>query len=130
MTFSEKLIELMKKRKMSKSDLARAIWGEVVDYRGYKVAKNRDRIGHYLSGRSLPEKENMAKIAKTLGTTVAELEALRPPPALAGKTGDSIKITVRGLTATMSFKNNINVSLDTANQIIKMIYDDPVYMVS
>jgi hypothetical protein len=64
----------MTANQMSASDLARAIWGTVKDYRGYDVARNRDRIGHYLAGISYPEADNLKRLAEALGLALEELK--------------------------------------------------------
>jgi hypothetical protein len=51
-------------RGLTKSSLARLIWGSVDDPRGYKVAKNRDRIGVYLSGTGYPSLDTKYKLAE------------------------------------------------------------------
>lgn len=63
----------MVQRGLSQSDLAREVWGTTTDTRGYTVAKNRDRIGAYLRGESLPEPQNLARLAEALGTKTEEL---------------------------------------------------------
>jgi transcriptional regulator with XRE-family HTH domain len=71
--FARRLHELMARKGLSQSDLARAVWGPTKDTRGYDVAKNRDRISNYLRGLAVPDPSNMAAIAEKLGVTVAEL---------------------------------------------------------
>ena len=81
--FATALQQAMLKNKLSASEVARRIWGESTDSRGYAVAKNRDRIGHYLAGTSYPEPKNLAELAKAVGVPVEELEIERRPPPLA-----------------------------------------------
>lgn len=76
--FAEKVHAAMLKKRMNISDLAREIWGSVVDYRGFTVAKNRDRAGFYLAGKSYPTEENLRKLAKALDLTVDELRIEKP----------------------------------------------------
>jgi hypothetical protein len=57
----------MMKKGLSASALARAVWGETKDPRGYMVAKGRDRISAYMAGVSYPDTMNRAKIAAALG---------------------------------------------------------------
>lgn len=71
--FARKLHAAMNAKGMSNSDLARAVWGEVTDGKGYKVAKNRERIGVYLKGEGFPEPRTLAKLAEALDTTSEEL---------------------------------------------------------
>jgi hypothetical protein len=76
--FAEKVHAAMLKKRMNISDLARAIWGSVTDYRGFTVAKNRDRAGFYLAGESYPNEENLRKLAKALDLNVDELRVEKP----------------------------------------------------
>jgi transcriptional regulator with XRE-family HTH domain len=73
----------MDSRGLSKSDLARLIWGSCTDPKtGYMVAKKRDRITAWVNGKAFPTDENLDLIAKALGITVEELtrgEQLPPP---------------------------------------------------
>lgn len=78
--FAIALRAAMNEAKVSASDLARIVWGSTTDKRGYSVARNRDRIGHYLSGTSYPEPENLQKIADALDVPVDDLASTRPPP--------------------------------------------------
>jgi hypothetical protein len=64
---------------ITSSELAHRVWGTVKDTRGYDVARNRDRIGQYLRGKSYPTPENLQGIAKALGVPEAELAAARRP---------------------------------------------------
>jgi transcriptional regulator with XRE-family HTH domain len=67
------------KNNMSPSDLAKLVWGTTKDRRGYTVARNRDRIGHYLAGTSYPDPANLERIAEVLDVPVEELAVERPP---------------------------------------------------
>lgn len=71
--FAERLGAAMQKGGLSAAEVARRIWGTVKDRRGYDVARNRDRIGHYLSGKSYPEPENLTKLAEAVGIPVDQL---------------------------------------------------------
>lgn len=62
----------MQTKKLSASELARQIWGTTKDKRGYDVARNRDRIGHYLAGTSYPEPVNLEAIARVLDVPVED----------------------------------------------------------
>lgn len=63
----------MSRNDLSASEIARRIWGTTKDRRGYDVARNRDRIGHYLSGNSYPEPDNLAKLAEALGVAIEDI---------------------------------------------------------
>ncbi len=55
------------------SEIARRIWGTAKDKRGYDVARNRDRIGHYLAGTSYPTEVNLQKLADVLNMPIETL---------------------------------------------------------
>ncbi len=71
--FAERLQAALIKKGWSQSDLARTIWGEDTDSRGYSVAKGRDRISSYLRGKSVPEPRNLHAIADKLDMDPSEL---------------------------------------------------------
>lgn len=80
--FAAVLRAAMDRLGMSNAEVARRVWGVTKDTRGYWVAKNRDRIAHYLAGASYPEPKNLVKLADVIGVPVAEL-AIDKPPAVA-----------------------------------------------
>lgn len=71
--FSRRLHTAMITKGWSQSDLAREIWGSMVDPRGRTVARNRDRISQYLRGRSYPEPQTLERLATALGVPRDEL---------------------------------------------------------
>jgi len=79
LAFAAALRAAMHRHGLSASEVARRVWGVTTDTRGYPVAKNRDRIGHYLRGTSYPEPENLVKLADVIGVPVAELAIDKPP---------------------------------------------------
>lgn len=76
--FSEILLKAMLEKKLNISDVARKMFGTVKDYRGFTVAKNRDRVGLYLHGKSYPNAENLKKLAEALDLRVEDLQAQKP----------------------------------------------------
>jgi hypothetical protein len=68
----------MLKKNLNASEVARRVWGSTKDKRGYDVARNRDRIGHYLAGTSYPEPENLIKLADVIGVPVEDLAVDKP----------------------------------------------------
>lgn len=71
--FGRRLQQLLDQKGMNYSDLARQVWGKTTTKSGYEVAKNRDRISVYISGKAFPDPRNLKKIADTLGIEVSEL---------------------------------------------------------
>lgn len=64
----------MARDNLSASEVARRAWGTIRNRKGYEVARNRDRIGHYLNATSYPEPENLRRIADAIGVPVSDLE--------------------------------------------------------
>ncbi|MHC5033456.1 MAG: hypothetical protein ACYTFZ_00245 [Planctomycetota bacterium] len=101
--FARKLHDELNKRGWNNSDLARAVWGETVDKRGYAVARNRDRVGQYVAGKSYPEPYNLQKIADVLGVKpedlapelfTAAVERETPSVAITAAAGHPDKVSV------------------------------------
>lgn len=131
-SFAMTLRQLMIDKRISASDLARAVWGTTKDGRGYEVAKNRDRVGHYLSGNSHPSRENLVKIAKALSVKVDVLEKVQPSPivrkAESTKDIDIVFFTEgpnKGAAALSAAK--VLLSLKTVMEIIDLVGKDPLH---
>lgn len=123
--FARRLHELMIARGLSQSDLARAVWGSTKDQRGYNVARNRDRISVYLKGLSYPERENLDKLAKILGTTP---EDLAPDLAAAAveRTNPALAIhEAAGHPDKVYLRVNKLVPLKTAAKVIALLSEEP-----
>lgn len=71
--FGQKLDRMLSLKGMTRSDLARAIFGTRIDTRGYEVAAGRDRITQYIAGRVWPDPEVFERITETLDCTIADL---------------------------------------------------------
>jgi len=65
--FSTKLVELLKKHKMTEAELARKIFGEKPTARGGTEAIGRDRINLYTHGKQLPSPDVAARLSAVLG---------------------------------------------------------------
>lgn len=131
--FAEVLRTLMLEKRITASELARKVWGTMKDYRGYEVARNRDRVGHYLSGKSFPEKENLQKIAKALGVPFEKLAASQPAPTVRDTRKKDIEFVVHTsgphMGEALLSLNKITVSLKSAMQIMEIVKGDPIYLV-
>ena len=106
----------MNKKGFNNSDLARAVWGETTDSKGYIVARNRDRIGVYLKGQGFPEASTLAKIAKVLDTTAEELA---PHTAAAEVDGNEFSTNLVG--DCMHVQMNMMLPLPIANEIARLV---------
>jgi transcriptional regulator with XRE-family HTH domain len=77
-TFGQRVVRLrLAKGWESPSDLARAIWGEKLDGRGFMVANNRDTIWRYENDKGKPSRANLEKLAAALGVPPDELDPER-----------------------------------------------------
>jgi len=131
-TFANTLRELMLEKRISASDLAREVWGTTKDKRGYDVARNRDRIGHYLSGKSYPGRDNLQKIAKVLGVKIDVLEKLQPTPLVRRpETAKDIQVTyfTEGQNSGLASLSMSKVHLvpKTVLIIMDLIAKDPIH---
>lgn len=119
--FAEKLHQLMIEKGLSQSELARAVWGEVTDSRGYAVAKNRDRISAYLRGATVPERTNLTRIAEALDTTVDELAPDMTASAVERATPAVAMTMVGGHSNLTLLQVHQLVPLEVAAQIITLL---------
>jgi transcriptional regulator with XRE-family HTH domain len=103
--FGRRLQQLLDQKGMNYSDLARLVWGKTVTKSGYEVAKNRDRISVYISGKAFPDPRNLKKIADTLGVEIADIapemvgdamiEQQNPTYSITKVQGESDKVFLR-----------------------------------
>ena len=128
----------MQRQNMNASDVARKVWGEIKDGRGYNVARNRDRIGYYLAGVSFPEDENLRKLADAVGLAYEALAMTKPPsgPSVSSTSGVGFGgVSRRGMLDTqLAILNNRpgyavlalkrEMKLETALRIIEMLKID------
>jgi transcriptional regulator with XRE-family HTH domain len=134
-TFAAILRKLMLAKGLTASKLAGLVWGKKKDKRGFMVSKNRDRIGHYLSGKSFPNDANLVKIAKVLGVSPDTLRNAIPPRKVREPDPDR---RVEGLhvtyyTGLRHHVGNLSVaetdlSVTTILAIKNLIDYDPVHM--
>jgi hypothetical protein len=143
--FRNNLLQAMERKGLTASALARDLFGTTKDKRGYLVARNRDRITHYLAGTSYPEPANPIQMAKILGIDVQSLAIQQPGvrmPRLAGKgsrrvsfvdghaaiVGDSKADVVLSLrrdgTAILELRPQ-RMTRETALKIIAMLNEEP-----
>lgn len=121
--FRQRLFELRQRKGWSQSELARHVWGTVEDSRGYTVAKNRDRISAYESGKAVPERSNLTAIADALGVTVEELApdlVMENPNVLSGGAA-SFRMSMLPGTDRAHIKVDAVVPLAIAVQIATLL---------
>lgn len=74
LVFAANLRQRMLEKRVSQSDLARAVWQENrTDSRGYEQPMGKDRISAYYNGKVMPTSVNLHKIAVALDTTSEQL---------------------------------------------------------
>jgi hypothetical protein len=67
----------MTARKVSNSDMARAIYGTRINRRGYPEARGRDHVLHWRKGDITPDDKSVAKIAAVLKVPAETLQLVR-----------------------------------------------------
>lgn len=124
LSFAHELRDAMLAKNMNHSDLAREVWGEIKDRRGIMVARNRDRIRHYLAGTSYPTPDNLKKLGQALGVAFGarpQASSRSPPPPLS----HDVQITLlnnRPGVALIQMKQLVTVK--TALAIASLIEED------
>ena len=71
--FARRLQALLLERGLTRSDLARSIYGSQTDSRGFTGAKGRDRVGAWVSGKAFPDRAHLMNLCEALGVSEAYL---------------------------------------------------------
>jgi len=123
-TFSERLRQERENKGLSQSELARLVWGETVDKRGYTVAKNRDRVSAYEGNRAKPTDKNLTALANVLGIDEAELA----PEIVSGRAfrEPTPAIEMRTVEGGTFIKVNAKVSAEAALQIFALLQKEGI----
>lgn len=115
--FPDRLQRYMDDKRMTRADLARHIWGNMTDERGYTVPRNRQTISKYLSGKSAPSDTTVRLMAEALGVGYTDLMPNADP---VNRPGSGIVMTAVG-----SSKYRLDLSLvvpaDVAGKVISLI---------
>jgi transcriptional regulator with XRE-family HTH domain len=90
-TFARRLHELMVEKDLSQADVARRAFGTETTKEGYTVAKGRDRISAYLSGRTYPESRTIKVLADAL---MVKPEDLAPEAIAAAVDRDNPSLSI------------------------------------
>lgn len=118
--FARRLHAAMQEKGMGNSDLARAVWGEVEDGKGYKVAKNRHQVAVYLKGEGMPERATLQKICEVLGKTVEDLAPETQTAAIDRTRPEMAMSMVSGQPGMAHLQINSTLPLDVAVEIIRI----------
>lgn len=108
------------------SDLARAMWGERRDSRGFLVAANRDTIHRYeKDGGGIPGRKNLLKLAKALRCEPEDL--LPDSPSLAAvnfyRQGGSTHVTSHSLEQAASVGSNLQIFISHDSKTARLVVD-------
>lgn len=122
--FSRRLYEKMMAQNLSQSDLARRVWGTTEDANGYTVAKGRDRISQYLSGKSFPDPKNLKKLASALACTEDDLAPDATAAAIDRENPEIAMTAIAGHTDKVHLQVNKLVPLTLASKIIQMLTEE------
>lgn len=117
--FARRLHAAMTNKGMNNSDLARALWGETTDTKGYKVAKNRDRIAVYLRGEGLPAPATLHKMADVLDVPKEELMPEIATPNI-DRSHPEFAMKMLGNTNRVQLQINAIVPLSVAVEITRL----------
>lgn len=75
--FADLIVAAREEKGWSRSDLARAIWGEIVREDGSRAARNRYTVTGWETGRHLPRPDKLQSIAEVLDIKVQALQDAR-----------------------------------------------------
>lgn len=114
--FPERLARLMEDNNVTKSDLARLMWGTIVDERGYDVPKNRQSIGKYLAGKATPTHKTIRLMADALKVNVGELDPGYNPIS---RLGSGVKIFTKSPKIS-----HLEISLEVPTPLALKIIED------
>lgn len=79
--FARRLTELMQAEGLTRSDLARQIFGDYTDPKtGHRMAHKRGNVGDWVNGKKFPKPHHLEKIARFFGVTICDLVPPAPPP--------------------------------------------------
>lgn len=80
---------MLDERNMTRADLARKVWGTMTDERGYEVAKNRQSLSRYISGKMNPSLKTRRLISAALDVSYS---CLFPHEASADRMGSGFSM--------------------------------------
>jgi transcriptional regulator with XRE-family HTH domain len=115
--FPDRLQRLMDQKKMTRAELARHIWGTMVDERGYTVARNRQTVSRYLAGKTDPNETTKRLIAEALGVTYKQLYPNDDP---VNRPGSGVTLTSMG-SQRCRVDISLELPMDVATQVIQLV---------
>lgn len=124
-TFPQRLYQARRDKGWSQSDLARRVWGETKDSRGYLVARNRDRVSMYESGKATPTLENLHQLAKALGVTAEELSPTLNEPFTAPAQRAVNLTMLEGRPNEVHLTVDVIVPVEQAARVLAILSETP-----
>jgi transcriptional regulator with XRE-family HTH domain len=118
--FARRLHAAMQAKGMGNSDLARAVWGEVEDAKGYKVAKNRHQVAVYLKGEGMPERGTLQKISEIVEVPVEELAPETQTAAIDRSRPELAMAMLSGQPGMAHLQINATLPLNVAVEIVRI----------
>jgi transcriptional regulator with XRE-family HTH domain len=123
-SFTRNIRTLREAMQISKSELARRIWGTVIDSRGYEVSRNRDRIGAWESGKAVPTPANLLLLAQVFKVTVAELAPDLVARNAPSSSNSALALqSVDGDPGKVILRINMTLPMSVAFDIVKLLQD-------
>jgi transcriptional regulator with XRE-family HTH domain len=123
--FGKRLKDILADKEKTASDVAAAIWGRTVNAKGAKVARGRDRLSVWINGKSFPDRENLAKLAKALNVPVSELSPAAELQAANRATPEGSLVWSKDYPPGKTFLQLAQfVSLEAALEILAIIKRD------
>lgn len=86
-TFAQRLQQVMRERGITKSELARRLYGTAVNTRGYEQPRNLQQIRRLLDENSTPQISTVQKVAREIGVPPSALM-----PELKARPGSGIYV--------------------------------------
>jgi transcriptional regulator with XRE-family HTH domain len=119
--FAKRLRRLMSEQELSQSELAARIWGRHISSEGKDVAKGRDRISVWVSGKNFPDRENLQKLARALDVKVSDLAPEAELKAAHSVAADWSVTKPHGETGVSFFQAARYLPDDIAHEIIGLL---------
>ena len=120
-SFPDRLQRIMREIGWSKSDLARGLWGTVLENRSdgtaYEVPKNRQAVSRYLNGKVYPNDDTRQRLADVLGVNYAELFPNEDPTNRPGSGITLSQVNKRDCVLDI----HITIPTERALEVIKMV---------
>lgn len=116
--FSDLLQRLLDERGMTRADLAKLVWGTIVDERGYTVAKNRQALSKYIAGKASPSRQTRLRIAEALGVPYTDLF---PEEQKVNRPGSGITLEPASPPGVSRLRLDVEMPTKEATKVIEIV---------